>query len=42
MADEASIYDWTGPRMVRIVGDFSMLAHIMGMTGGSDDSRCPF
>lgn len=40
--EELSIYDWTGPPMVRIVGDFSMLAHIMGMTGGSDDSRCPF
>lgn len=33
---------WTGPRLVRIVGDFSMLSHIMGLTGGSDDSRCPF
>lgn len=39
---QQSFYSWTGPRLVRIVGDFSMLAHIMGLTGGSDDSRCPF
>lgn len=42
IADEQSIYDWSGPRLVRIVGDFSILAHIMGLTGGSDDSRCAF
>lgn len=40
-ADER-FYDWTGPRVLRIVGDFKMLSHIMGITGGSDDSRCPF
>lgn len=42
IAEEQSIYDWSGPRLVRIVGDFSILAHIMGLTGGSDDSRCAF
>lgn len=41
-AGQQRFYAWTGPRLVRIVGDFSMLAHIMGLTGGSDDSRCPF
>lgn len=39
---ERSFCDWTGPRLVRIVGDFSMIAHILGLTGGSDDARCPF
>lgn len=42
MAGEQSFYDWSGPRLIRIVGDFSILAHIMGLTGGSDDSRCAF
>lgn len=37
-----SFFDWTGPCLLRVVGDFSMLSHIMGMTGGSDDSRCPY
>lgn len=39
---DQSIYDWSGPRLVRIVGDFSILAHVLGLTGGSDDSRCAF
>lgn len=39
---DAGVCDWRGPSLLRIVGDFAMLAHIMGMTGGSDDSRCPF
>lgn len=39
---EQSVCDWSGPRLIRIVGDFSMIAHLMGMTGGSDESRCPF
>lgn len=39
---DLSVCDWTGPSLLRIVGNFAMLAHIMGMTGGSDDSRCPF
>lgn len=39
---EESVCDWTGPQLVRIVGDFSMIAHLLGLTGGSDDSRCPF
>lgn len=36
------VYNWRGPQLVRIVGDFSMLSHIMGLTGGSGDSRCPY
>lgn len=39
---DACVCDWRGPSLLRVVGDFAMLAHIMGMTGGSDDSRCPF
>lgn len=42
LTEEQSVYDWSGPRLIRIVGDFSILAHIMGLTGGSDDSRCAF
>lgn len=41
-AGKQRFYSWSGPRLVRIVGDFSVLAHIMGLTGGSDDFRCPF
>lgn len=36
------VCDWSGPALLRVVGDFAMLAHIMGLTGGSDNSRCPF
>lgn len=39
---EQNVYSWRGPYLVRIVGDFSMIAHIMALTGGNDDSRCPF
>lgn len=41
-AEEGSLCSWTGPRLVRIVGDFSTVAHMMGLTGGSEDARCPF
>lgn len=41
-AAEESFCDWTGPAFVKIVGDFSLVSHMLGLTGGSDDSRCPF
>lgn len=39
---EQSLYSWTGPMLVRIVGDIAMIDHLMGLTGGSDASRCPY
>lgn len=40
--DQPSFCSWRGPYLVRIVGDFSMIAHLMALTGGNDDWRCPF
>lgn len=41
-AEEQSVCTWTGPQLVRIAADFAMIDHLLGLTGGSDDSRCPF
>jgi len=30
------------PVLVYLVGDFAMLAHMLGLTGGSDAARCPY
>lgn len=40
--DQSSFCAWKGPYLIRIVGDFSMIAHLMALTGGNDDWRCPF
>lgn len=40
--DQPTFFTGRGPYLVRIVGDFSMIAHLMALTGGIDDSRCPF
>lgn len=33
-AAEESLYSWTGPFLVRLVGDFAMMGPLTGLTGG--------